>query len=485
MTAPYIIAQAQATLADPHECTDAADVMTVLGALFDTLVCKGPDGRWLPALATSWQVSADARIFDFRLRTGIAFHNGDAMDGAAVRYSLERMARPDMGATLGAPGVYAQYLAGATVEALDAHWVRVTFAEPFADFLDILAQGHIVSPRAIETAGEDLSARMIGTGPYRLTNWQADRFIEVEAVPGHFDGAPAKRSLRWQQVADASTRASMLSQGTVHAATRLQTKEVQVLAGRTDLTFVETLDPIAIVFLFNAARGPMRDPRIRRALNLAIDRSALVTRVLAKQGQPLHGFVSPVHDGAPPRDQAAANMPYDPVRARTLLVEAGYGAGLTIKVDRPDRLPDEAAVLTEEVVRQLAVIGVIADVHVDADRVRYANRVRLKQIGDLCLFDSSPMSTFRVLHEKIDARPQGPWWQGYCNPEVETLIDQARRTEDDEVRRELYRTCYLHLQADPPWLYLYNHRRITGFADHPLRQPFNLNGVLDVRALHD
>lgn len=485
MTVPYIIAQAQATLVDPHACTDSPDVMTVLGAVFDTLVRKGPDGHWLPSLATSWQVSADACMFDFRLRTGIAFHNGDAMDGAAVRYTLDRMARPDMGATLGAPGVYAQYLAGATVEVRDAHGIRVTFAEPFAEFFDILAHGHIVAPRAVEAAGEDLAARMVGTGPYRLTKWEADRFIEAEALPDHFDGRPTKRSLRWQKVADAGTRASMLSQGAVHAAMHLNKREVQAFAGRADLTFAETLDPTAIVFLFNAARGPMRDPRLRRALNLAIDRSALVTRVLADQGQPLHGFISPVHFGATPIDQAAANMPYDPVRARALLVEAGFGAGLTIRVDRPEKLPDEAAALTAEVARQLAAIGVTADVHVDADRIRYANRVRLKQIGDLCLFDSSPMSTFRVLYEKIDARSQGSWWQGFSNPEVESLIDQARRTVNDEARGDLYRKCYRHLQTDPPWLYLYNHHRIAGFAGHLHQQPFNLNCTLDVRALRD
>ncbi len=97
MAKPVTIAQARVVLDDPHACTDSGDVLTVFGALFDTLVKRDENGRYVPSLATSWTVSPDARTFTFRLREGVRFHNGDAFDSAAVKYSLERMARPDMG----------------------------------------------------------------------------------------------------------------------------------------------------------------------------------------------------------------------------------------------------------------------------------------------------------------------------------------------------------------------------------------------------
>ena len=93
------------------------------------------------------------------------------------------------------------------------------------------------------------------------------------------------------------------------------------------------------------------------------------------------------------------------------------------------------------------------------------------------------MSIFRVLHEKIDSRVRGSWWEGYANPAVERLIDQARTTISPEAREELYRQCYRLLQQDPPWLYLYNHRRVIGLrSDHPGWR-MRTDGVLDVRSL--
>lgn len=154
-----------------------------------------------------------------------------------------------------------------------------------------------------------------------------------------------------------------------------------------------------------------------------------------------------------------------------------------VTLEDPHACTDSADVLT--------VFGAIFDTLIrrdghggyTPDRVAYANRVRQKRVGDLCVFDSSPMSTFRVLVEKIDSRFAGSWWQGYRNPAAETLIDTARTTTSPAARAALYRHIYRLLQADPPWLTLYNHTRVIALAgDHP---GFTMpdDGVLDVRRL--
>jgi peptide/nickel transport system substrate-binding protein len=99
------------------------------------------------------------------------------------------------------------------------------------------------------------------------------------------------------------------------------------------------------------------------------------------------------------------------------------------------------------------------------------------------VFDSSPMSVFRVLHEKIDARVKGSWWEGYENHQVEALIDRARRTVDPAARTALHRQCFRLLQQDPPWLYVYNHRRRIGLAGSHPAYAMRFDGVLDVRTL--
>ncbi len=219
---------------------------------------------------------------------------------------------------------------------------------------------------------------------------------------------------------------------------------------------------------------------MRLALNLAIDRPALVREVLHGAGQPLNGYVSPAHDGC---DPAAGEIPHDRARARQLLREAGHGGGLELNVYCPTRLPDEAQALVAALGGQLADLGVGFRIHLEADRVRYANQVRLKAIHDICVFDSSPMSCFRVLYEKVDSRVRGSWWEGYANAEVERLLDLGRRTVDRAARLAIYRQAYRLLQQDPPWLYLYNHRRVVGLAGRHPGFSMRHDGVLDVRRL--
>ena len=113
MTPTVTILQPRLRLDDPHDCTDANDVLAVFDAIFDGLVRYGRDGGFVPGLANEWQVSADARHWTFTLREGLTFHDGTPCDAEAVCLSLRRMARPDKGYTLGAPGVWHQYLGDA------------------------------------------------------------------------------------------------------------------------------------------------------------------------------------------------------------------------------------------------------------------------------------------------------------------------------------------------------------------------------------
>ncbi|MFN3671465.1 MAG: ABC transporter substrate-binding protein [Bosea sp. (in: a-proteobacteria)] len=478
MSDALTIVQPRLILDDPHACTDSSDVLAIFGALFDALVRRGPSG-WEGALATGWEMSDDARSTVFTLRENVRFHDGEPCDAQAVAYCLNRMARPDMGATLGAPGVYAQYLTGMTVEALGSHTLRVTTAEPIADLFDILAYGHIVSPRALEQAGDDLVKRAVGTGPYRLVSYERDDHLTAHANPEHFDGAPRHASLTFRRGATSGERLAALVSGTAQIAVGLDRQASAPLADK-GFELIDHLSPTALILLFNAASGPLADRRVRLALNLAIDREALVRDVLGGAGQPLHGYVSPAHEGF---DPDAPAFPVDRARARDLLAQAGFGGGLRLALYCPTRLPDEAPQLVEALARQLAELGVSFDVAFEPDRTVYANQVRLKNIRDICVFDSSPMSSFRVLCEKVDSRVRGSWWEGYRNPEIEALLDRARITVDRAQRFEIYRQIYRRLQQDPPWLYVYNHHRRVGFAGSAPAGAVREDGILDVRVV--
>jgi len=468
-----VVAQAGVRLVDPHDCTDDPDKLAILDAVHEALVRRGSDGRWRPALAERWTVSDDARSWMFELRADARCHDGGAADAEAVAWSIARMARPEMGATLGAPAVWAQYLAEARITAESGSVVRIDLDRPMADLLDILGSGYVLSPRSGDGPA-------IGCGPYRVESYETDARMTLRAEPGGDGPGLANPVLHLHRIDTPAARAAALADGSVQAAAGLTRNRLSTPARDRATTLVEHLSTTAIIYLFNAARGPLQDRRVRRALNLALDRQALVSSVLGGAGRPLDGFISPMHFGAP---SVADTNGADRETARGLLREAGWGAGLTLDVTCPTSLPDEAEELTAAMASQLGSLGVSLRVERVEDRVAYANRVRLKQIGDLCVFDSSPISTFRVLHEKIDSRSAGSWWQGYRNPQVEALIDRARATVDDVARQALYRQCYRLLQDDPPWLYLYNHTRHVGLAGRHSGWRMRADGVLDLRTL--
>ncbi|WP_300056715.1 ABC transporter substrate-binding protein [Sulfitobacter sp.] len=468
-----LIAQARLGLHDPHDCTDANDELTVLHAIYDTLVKRDGQG-FVPALARTWEVSEDATVWTFTLQPNVTFHDGTPCDAEAVAASVNRMAREDKGYTLGAPAVWRQFLGGAKLKVLTPTRLRVTLTAPMADLLDVLEQGFIVAPSAFAALDAGDYSVQIGSGSYRVTEMTPERISAVR-VAGHFSGSPANETVTWLLEADAAKRQAMLAEGRVQVANGLDFAASRSLGTMRH----EFLSPVAIIYLLNAARGPLADARVRRALSLAVDREATIQTVMQGAARPLRGFVSPNHFGA--GTGQGAQMDRD--TARALLTEAGHGDGLTLAVDCPTRLPDEAERLTAALGEQLKEVGITLNVHIHPEREDYAHMVRRKEIRDLCVFDSSPMSTYRVLYEKIDSRVAGSWWQGYANPQIEALIDTGRVMPDRAARAQVWQEAYRLLQEDPAWLTLYNPLRVIGIAgEHP---DFTMpaDGVIDVTTL--
>lgn len=479
MSRKLIIAQSSVSMEEPHNCTDVKDVLNILNGFFDPLVAYDEQLNFVPALAASWQVTSDARRWVFNLRPGVSFHHGQPVDAEAVAYSLTRMARPDMGVTLGAPGVYHQYMAGMALNIIDRLTVEIELAEPMADLLDILVTGYILPPDAVEKSGPGFCCEPIGTGPYRFVEYQqGDEGATVRARKNdcYFGFLPSYDEIEWRMVPDPQRRLQMIADGHAHIATG----PPYTAHPGDSLKHVYSRGTTAYILIFNSAREPLQDPRVRLALNRGVDRSTLIENILGGAGHPLNGFISPVHFGYDPEGSA---MTYDPVMAKTLLAEAGHGNGLRLTLDSPTSMPDEAVRLSEALAEQLAEIGIGVDIVYTEDREDYANKVRLKDIHDFCVFDSSPLSTFRILKEKIDSRFGGSWWQGYRNGTVENLIDQARTTIDEDCREAIFRKCYQQLQKDPPWLYLYNYKHIAWVSSELSGWEPPAHGVYDLRYL--
>jgi peptide/nickel transport system substrate-binding protein len=441
------ILQSTVALPDPHILSDAREGLNLLAAVYDTLVSYGGVEQFVPALAEGWELAPDARTWTFRLRSGVRFHNGDALSAADVVASIERARSPELGGSYGTDGVFRSYVAGARVAATDERTVRIVTGEPSADLLDLL----VSLPVAPRGAIDGLPDRAVGSGPYRVLETSADE-VALEAFAHSWRGVPQVRRLRWAREPDHERRVARLLSGEADIATKVTPAGVRALRGAATGRAVTLPAPTCIIFMCNLYSGVCTDRRVRQALNHALDVPRIVDDLFDGAAEQLRGPFTALHRAYDPDSRPYT---HDPERARQLLAEAGYPDGIAITVDIPTAMPDEARDLARYLAEQGAQAGIRVTVREHADRVAYAYMVRDKRIGDLCLFDSSPPSTFRVLREKFHSGVRGPWWQGYANAAVDRLTDEARGVTDARARTRLYRRAFNLIRDDAPWLFLY------------------------------
>ena len=451
------IAQSYAELGDPHICSDFRDRRAILSALYESLVQRSPTGEYIPALAERWSLAEDACTWQFDLRAGIPFHNGDTLSADDVVASLNRVCDPALGGELGTQGVYLSYLRGSQFRVIGELNVEITTAKPLADLLDLLVDMPIVPRRAL--AG--LPQIPVGSGPYQFGTIEDGRIV-CTAFRGYWGTAPRYEQVEWMAEADPGRRVDLLLAGEADLATGLGPHDAArvVAAGMQAPT---TLSGLCVILMLNAAHGPCADARVRQALNYATDVSTIIHNVTAGAAEQLNGPLTRLHLAHNPATPAYT---HDPVRAKQLLAEAGYPAGLQICLDIPTTHPDEALPLADALAEQWDAAGITTEIRIHADRPGYADRVRAKQIGDACLFDSSPLSSIRVLCEKIHSELRGPWWEGYQNQTVDQLIDDACATVNPSERRAIYQQAYGIIRDDAPWVFLYSPLIHYGLGPH-------------------
>ncbi len=441
------ILQSSVALPDPHILSDAREGLNLLAAVYDSLIrYTGPE-EFGPALAEAWELAPDARTWTFHLRTGVRFHNGEALTAADVVASIERARSPQLGGSYGTDGVFRSYVAAATVTAIDDRTIRIATDEPSAYLLDLL----VYLPIAPRGTLDQLPARHIGSGPFRIIN-ATPQAVTMEAFAQSWHGAPQAQRLTWLREPDHERRIARLLAGEADLATKVTPEGLRTLHGSSAARAMTAPNATCIIFLCNLHSGVCTDRRVRQALNHALDVPRMIAELFDGEAALLHGPFTALHRAYDPSSQPYT---YDPDRARQLLAEAGYPAGLTITVDIPTTMPDEARALARYMVEQYPLAGIQVTIREHTDRVAYAYMVRDKQIGDLCLFDSSPQSTYRVLREKLHSGVAGPWWQGYANAEVDRLTDESRSTVDEQARTRLFQHAFTITRDDAPWVYLY------------------------------
>lgn len=307
---------------DPSLPSFAQSGLSFLYLIHDALLKPMPGGLHTPGLAESWNISPDTRIYEFKLRKGVKFHNGEEMTAEDVVFSISR------------------YKGGAAkevkdriekVEAINPYLVRVSFRDPFPNFLEYFLTGEctigwVVPKKYIEKVGDaEYKKKPIGCGPYKFVEYRPDVVVVAEAFDGFWRKVPNVKRIEFYVVKELSTRYAMVKRGEVDMATLMVDLFYDRVKKDPELRLIAPDSPTRNIVQFASQwdpKSPWSDPRVRKAASLAVDRQAL-----ADVHMP--GCV-PVGELSLPGEPEGVSFPpdpYDPARAKKLLAEAGYPKG--------------------------------------------------------------------------------------------------------------------------------------------------------------
>ncbi|WP_020180691.1 ABC transporter substrate-binding protein [Methylopila sp. M107] len=465
---------------DPATVTGAND-FRILSNMFEGLVRFRKGSLAIEgALAERWEILDGGRTYLFRLRDGVRFHDGTPFDADAVKFNLERMIDPKHPAAGTGPFPLAFFFAAiATVEAVDPRTVRVRLKAPYAPLLANLAYppGYMVSPAAVTKLGKEFGRAPVGTGPFRFERWESERQVRLVANDGFREGAPRLKALVFRPIADANARASEMLAGGLDVMVELAPDSVAAFRDERRFRLHEAGGPHLWFLILNTRDGPMKDVRVRRAVNLAIDKRALVEHVLQGTATVPAGPISDAF--GPASDPDVRPYPHDPEKARALIREAGAeGAALKLLAADGGSGMLEPIAMATAIQSDLARVGLKVEIEAfewNAYLARVNSGLNDAAMAEMAWMTNDP-DTLPSLTLKGSATPdKGGFNAGYYrNEELDRLLDEARVAQDFVARAALYRRVDRIVHDDAPWAFVASWkqtavttRRVTGFALQP------------------
>jgi len=409
---------------DPSVASYTISAHLPLYLFHDALVKAMPDGLFTPCLAESYTISPDAKVYEFKLRKGVKFHNGDPLTAEDVVFSFYRYKTTQ-----------AKVIQGRTqvVEAVNPHLVRFRFKESFPDFLELMVAGAttiswVVPKQYIEKVGDaGFKKRPIGCGPYKFVEFVPGVKLIAEAFEGYWRKVPNIKRLEFHTVRDPATRLAMVRRGEADTATLLQGVFYEDAKKDSKLRLLTPLSTSQRFINLTTQwdpKSPWFNPRVRKAASLAIDRQTLAD--IHMPGAPPIGSLALKGD---PMGVVYPPDPYDPEKAKKLLAEAGYPKGF----HGGKFYPYQSGYWPygEQIVNYWKAVGITVDT-ILLDRPAWtAQRESKKMKGGLFNDYSVAPTMGGSLSYLLGAGSYGNY------PDIQAVWDQYRREVNPKVRKDL------------------------------------------------
>lgn len=398
----------------------------VYNQMFDTLAVADDKGDLQPALLTSWRVLGDTLTWEFKLRDGVKFHNGEEWDAAALKFNLERYADPKVRSNW-----RTRTNEIARVDVVDRHTVNVVTKRPWAVLLKDLMVLGMVPPKYYAQVGLDgFSRAPVGTGPFKFKAYDKLSHLTLEAAGATWRGKPGVAEVVFRRLPEAATRVAALEAGEIDVAVDVPVEDVDRLKAKGLGFKAPTIAQPQIVILKSTVDSPLKDVRVRQAINYAVNKEAIVKNLLLGYGRVSRGqLVGPDAYGFHPELKA---YPYDPERARKLLAEAGFANGFEINFDGTEgRYPKDKEV-EEAIVGQLGNVGVRVNFKIVDSSVYIRNYITGK-LGPMFILGQQYHPSFDLNQGLPNYKSMAPH-KLLASAEFDALYD-AQASEMDPARR--------------------------------------------------
>ena len=482
---------------------DSASTSNVTSQIFQGLAGFQRGGTQLePQLATAWQVTPDAKTFTFTLRRGVKFHTTPyftptrEFSADDVIFTFTRLIDPKAPYNRAFPAtfVYPQSLGlGDMIEGidkLDDHTVRFRLKAPNVTFQTYFAMS-FAGIHSAEYAAQLLAAgqasainnRPVGTGPFKFKSYKKDDVVRMLPHEAYWGAAQKVSQLIFAISREPSVRVQKMAAGECHIAAALRDIDIGALDRRSEVQILKK-QALNISYLsFNMKKAPTDNRLVREALDIAVDRNALF-KVLFPRGDAMQAV-----SAFPPSIagyNATLKNEFDPVRAKALLAQAGYGKGLAIDlwalpISRPTN--PNGLLMAQMIQQDWARIGV----KVAIKSYEWGEYLKRANNGEHNIYmsgwsgDTGEADDFLAPNLSCAANRSGV---KFCNAEFDRLIDQARAVTDVEQRNGLYREAQLIFKRERPWItmahssiYIPVRRDVKGFVMAP-------NGSVDFEGVY-
>jgi peptide/nickel transport system substrate-binding protein len=441
---------------DPHKNTAGVSMATYF-QLYNGLTRIDEAGQLQPGLAESWRWVND-RAFQLRLRKGVTFHNGEAFDANTVKWNIERVLNPETKAP-----VRDRIPTVTGAEVVDSHTLNLANSGPSGLLPRALAVIFQLPPGYVQTKGADFVRQPVGTGPFRFASGTPGDNQTLEAFERYWEGAPKLRQVFMRVMKEDGARVAALEAGDVDMIQNLppdQGKRLQA-AGFQVVWELMARQHFCVANSVLDGGGPFKDPRVRLALNYAVDKDAILNRLFFGYGKVAEGqFVDARAVGYNRNIKA---FPFDPKRARELLAGAGFAGGTP-----PVPFWATQGVYPKDKETIEAIAGYLGDVgiNVQINQVEWAkftevyygskmNGLNLQGWNYFPVMDAD----FIVTHYKSSNKP--PW---YASEKFDDLYRRSTSTTDPAGRAQLLAEAQQVLHDDPPGLYLLHPPDLFGLS---------------------